>query len=212
LPRSSKAPRFASGIDDAVEALRAGLLVVYPTDTFYAVGADAFSRAALKRLFAAKARNPAKPVALIAADTEMAFSLFAETSWIARRLADVFWPGPLTIAAPARDEIARELVGPDGGVGVRVPAHQVARELSERLEGPITATSANLAGGEPARTLAEARRALRRKVKVYLEGGTLEAPAPSTVVTVRGDDWRILRDGAIARSEIAAAVASGVLK
>ena len=192
-------------LEDGIAALLAGELVVYPTETFYAIGADAFSAAALRRLFQVKGREPGRPVGLIAADTAMAFSVAREVPNVARRLAVAFWPGPLTIVMPARDEIADELAGPDG-VGVRVSPNQVARVLSAGLGKPITATSANVSGAAPARQLDEARAVLGEKVKVYLEGGQLTAPAPSTVVAVNSSGWKMVRVGAISESQIAAAL------
>ncbi len=185
--------------------MQAGELVVYPTETFYAIGADAFSSAALQRLFRVKGREPGRPVGLIAADTAMAFSVAREIPHDARRLADAFWPGPLTIVLPAREEIATELAGPDG-VGVRVSPNPVARALSAGLGRPITATSANLSGAAPASTLAEARAGLDEKVKVYLEGGKLTASVPSTVVAVGRSGWKMVRVGAISEDRIAAAL------
>jgi L-threonylcarbamoyladenylate synthase len=192
-------------LEDGIAALLAGELVVYPTETFYAIGADAFSAAALRRLFQVNGREPGRPVGLIAADTAMAFSVAREVPNVARRLAVAFWPGPLTIVMPARDEIADELAGPDG-VGVRVSPNQVARVLSAGLGKPITATSANVSGAAPARQLDEARAVLGEKVKVYLEGGQLTAPAPSTVVAVNSSGWKMVRVGAISENQIAAAL------
>ena len=91
-------------IEDGIAALKAGELVVYPTETFYAIGADAFSSIALQQLFRVKGREPGRPVGLIAADTAMAFSVAREISIDARRLADAFWPGPLTLVLPARGD------------------------------------------------------------------------------------------------------------
>ena len=163
LPARHRAPRARivamPSVEDGIAALQAGELVVYPTETFYAIGADAFSSVALRRLFRAKGREPGRPVGLIAADTAMAFSVAREIPIDARRLADAFWPGPLTIVMPARDEIAAELTGADG-VGVRVSPNPVARALSAGLGRPITATSANLSGEAPASTLEEARAGL----------------------------------------------------
>jgi len=198
-------------LDDGIAALQAGELVVYPTETFYAIGADAFSSSALARLFRVKGREAGRPVGLIAADTAMAFSLAREIPINARRLADAFWPGPLTIVLPAREELARELAGPDG-VGVRVSPNPVARALSAGLGRPITATSANLSGGAPAGTLGEARARLGEAVKVYLDSGKLTAAAPSTVVAVSGSGWKIMRGGAISEDLIAAAIAGDAIK
>ena len=201
-----------STIEDALKALRAGELVVYPTETFYGIAADPSSKSALKRLFAIKGRDAAKTVAMIAADTRSAFSLARDVSPIARRLAECFWPGPLTLVLPAGAQIASELVGSSGGVGVRVSSHPTARALAAGLERPITATSANRTGESPAKALTDARKALGRKVKVYLEGGTLGSSAPSTVLEVAGNQWRIIRDGAVSGSQIAAALAGEALE
>ena len=198
-------------LEDGISALKAGELVVYPTETFYAIGADAFSAVALRRLFRVKKREPERPVGLIAADAAMAFSVAREIPIDARRLADAFWPGPLTIVLPARDGIAPELAGPDG-VGVRVSPNPVARALSAGIGRPITATSANLSGAAPASTVERARAALGEEVKVYLEGGKLAASAPSTVVAVGGSGWKIVRLGAISEDQIAAALAGDALK
>ncbi|MGA9722362.1 MAG: L-threonylcarbamoyladenylate synthase [Candidatus Binatus sp.] len=198
-------------LDDGISALKAGELVAYPTETFYAIGADAFSSAALRRLFRAKGREPGRPVGLIAADTAMAFSVAREIPHDARRLANAFWPGPLTIVLPAREDIAIELAGPDG-VGVRVSPNPIARALSAGLGRPITATSANLSGAAPASTLAEARAGLGEKVKVYLEGGKLTASAPSSVVAVGRNGWKMVRVGAISEDRIATALVGDAQK
>jgi L-threonylcarbamoyladenylate synthase len=198
-------------IDDGIAALQSAELVIYPTETFYALGADPFSATARRRLFGVKARDAERPVGLIAADTAMAFSVASEVPINARRLADAFWPGPLTLVVPARDDMARELVGADG-IGVRVSPNPVARALAAGLRHPITATSANLSGQPPATTLAEARRAFGEKVKVYLEGGKMMASAPSTVVAIAAGDWKMIRVGAISEDQIAAVLAGEALK
>jgi L-threonylcarbamoyladenylate synthase len=207
--RNAAAPVFR--LADGIAALRAAELIVYPTETFYAVGADPFSRAALERLFRVKVREAGHPIGLIAADREMAFSLAREVPIDALRLADAFWPGPLTIVIPARDGLAPELTGPDG-VAVRVSPNPLARALASGLGHPITATSANLSGHAPAGSIAEARAAFGGKVKVYLEGGNLTAIAPSTLVAVDRDGWKMVRAGAISEDQIAAVLAGEQLK
>jgi L-threonylcarbamoyladenylate synthase len=209
--KSKSSSVIAYSLDDAIEALRAGELVVYPTETFYGLGADAFSSAALARLFAVKVRDRANPVGLIAADIAMAFSVADQINPWARRLAEAFWPGPLTIVLPARDGIAQELYGPDG-VAIRVSSNAVARALSAGLGRPITATSANRSGELPATSLKMARKSFGSKVKVYLEGGMLTASMPSTVVSVSDETWNVLRPGAISETEIAAVLSIEALK
>lgn len=206
----AKATEIA-GLQDALDALRSGELVVYPTETFYGLAADPFSPAALDRLFALKRRDPKKPIALIAADSRMAFEIASSVPNTARRLADAFWPGPLTLVVAPREGIPHALVGPYG-IGIRVSPHPLARALCAGLKRPITATSANLSGHPPALTLAQARSAFGDKVKVYLEGGKLSGASPSSVVVCEADGIRVLREGAIPQRELVAALTAGALK
>jgi L-threonylcarbamoyladenylate synthase len=194
----------AQAIGRALTALRAGEVVVYPTETFYGIGADAFAPQALERILELKGRSAAKTIALIVHDEGSAFAIAREVPDVARRLAKAFWPGPLTLVMPARDGIPEVLVGPDGGVGVRVSSHPIARALAHGLGRPITATSANRSGEAPARTMAEARAALADQIEVFVEGGTLTGGAPSTLVQCDRTGWRLLREGAIASSQIEA--------
>ena len=203
------AEKNSSAVSDALAALAAGEAIVYPTETFYALGVDALSSQALERLFAIKGREPGKPVALIAADTAMAFALAREVPAAARVLAEAFWPGPLTLVLPARDGIPAALIGDDGGVGVRVSSHPLARALATALRGPLTATSANFAGEPPTVEPAAARRALGGKVKVLVEDGRLAGGAPSTVVAVDRSGMRVLRQGAVSERQLAAALKGG---
>ncbi|HEV7987608.1 MAG TPA: L-threonylcarbamoyladenylate synthase [Candidatus Binataceae bacterium] len=203
------AEKNSSAVSDALAALAAGEAIVYPTETFYALGVDALSSPALERLFAIKGREPGKPVALIAAHTAMAFALAREVPAAARVLAEAFWPGPLTLVLPARDGIPTALIGDDGGVGVRVSSHPLARALATAFRGPLTATSANLAGEPPAVEPAAARRALGDKVKVLVEDGRLAGGAPSTVVSVDRSGMRVLRQGAVNERQLAAALKGG---
>lgn len=200
------AEKNSAAIRDALIALAAGEAIVYPTETFYALGVDALSSDALERLFAIKGREPGKPVALIAADSAMAFAVAREIPAQARMLAEAFWPGPLTLILPAREGIPAALIGADGGVGVRVSSHPIARALAAGLQRPLTATSANLAGEPPAVEPESARRAFGDKVKVFVEGGRLAGGAPSTMVSVNRTGIRVLRAGAVSERQLAAAL------
>jgi L-threonylcarbamoyladenylate synthase len=204
------AEKDSTALGDALAALAAGEAIVYPTETFYALGVDPFQPQALERLFAIKRREPGKPVALIAADTASAFALAREVPTGARVLAEAFWPGPLTLVLLARQGIPDALIGDDGGVGVRVSSHPVARALADALGGPLTATSANLAGEPPAVEPTAARRVLRDGVKVFVEDGRLAGGAPSTVVAVDRSGIRVIRPGAVSESRLAAALKGSV--
>ena len=151
------AEKNSTAISDALAALAAGEAIVYPTETFYALGADALSLKALERLFAIKGREPGKPVALIAADLTMAFAVAREVPAGARVLAEAFWPGPLTLVLPARDGIPVALIGADGGVGVRVSSHPVACALAAGLRGARLRAGGLRVTSPPVRALALGR-------------------------------------------------------
>lgn len=204
--QSAVAEALSRDLEAAVAALAAGELIVYPTETLYALGADARNPKALARLVALKGREPGKPIALIAADLAMVMELVQSFPTSALRLAQRFWPGPLTLVLPARAGLSEVLLNDAGGVGIRVPDHWSARTLCARLGSPLTATSANLAGGAPATTLKEARAALGAGVAVYLEGGELGRQAASTVVECQDGSLRVLRAGAIDEARLQAAL------
>jgi len=187
---------------EAAKALRSAQLVVYPTETFYGIGADAWSASAVDLMFQVKNRQAGKPVALIAADLEMAFSVASEIPSLAKTLATRFWPGPLTLVLPARGGLHPGLISADGRVGVRVSSHPVASRLSKLLGRPVTASSANLTGWGPARAIEEARAMLGDKIKVYVEAGVSAAQLPSTVVGFERAAVRIIRPGAVTVADI----------
>jgi len=207
---SSGLASASESIEQAIAALSAGEAVVYPTETLYGIGADPFAPAALERIFAIKGRDAAKAIALIAHDNAAAFAIASEISQTARILAQAFWPGPLTLVMPARAGLPAALIGPGGGVGVRVSSHPVARALAQGLGRAITATSANRSGAAPAQTIAEARIALGTEIKVFVDGGPLTNGAPSTIVQCDHTGWRLLRAGAIGIDQIEAALSLGV--
>jgi L-threonylcarbamoyladenylate synthase len=172
-------------------------VVVYPTETFYGLAADALSLPALARLAAAKGRGADKALSLLVDDSRLDAALaglVAEVPPLARRLIAAHWPGPLTIALPARGGLPPPIVS-SGFVAVRASPHPVARALVAAFGGPITATSANLAGAPPSTTAAGAAGAFPGCL--VLDGGETPGGAPSTLVRVAGDRLEVLRQGAI---------------
>jgi len=198
---------FTRDVATAAAALRHGALVVYPTETFYGLGALASIPEALVRLAAAKLRPDGKPLPLVAADADMAFALWHEVLPAARRLAEAFWPGPLTLVAAAAPGLSSELA-PGGSVGVRVPGLAVARELSRLAGGALVSTSANLAGGGSPAAAADLAPALLARIDLVLDGGPTPGGLPTTVVEVRPSGPRLLRAGAVPWSEVEGALRS----
>ncbi len=189
----------------AVAALHGGRLVVFPTESFYGLGAAARSADAVARLVAVRGRDPGKPILVLVDDLAMAVSLGAETSPAARRLAACFWPGPLTLVLPVRPGLPEPLTAGTDTLGVRVPAHPVARALVAGLGAAVTAPSANPPGAPPPRTLAAARSYFGDAVAAYVDGGSLPGEA-STVAALDGDRVRVLRAGPVSAEALQVAL------
>jgi L-threonylcarbamoyladenylate synthase len=190
---------------DAVEALRQGGIVALPTDTVYGLVAVAADRAAVERVYDTKVRDPQQPMPLFVAGIAQA-ELIADLTPAARRLAEHFWPGALTIVVRKKPKYeSRALAGGDT-IGLRAPADPAIREMARQL-GPLTGTSANIAGREECHTAAEVRAQLGDAVDLIVDAPVSATGQPSTIVDCT-DPTRasILRQGAIARDAIAEAL------
>jgi len=180
----------------AVQVLRDGGVVAYPTDTLYGLAVDPRSGAAVRRLFEAKGRDFSLAIPLIASTLEQARTAgeFGETHV---RLAEAFWPGPLTIVVPARPAITRDLLGGGTTTAIRVPAHQVAVALAAELGFCITSTSANRSGQAPATTAGQVAIDLGAAIDVVIDGGPSTGGLASTIVEVTAHGPRLIRQGAV---------------
>lgn len=198
MPDSSNNARATDpeSIAAAARTLVGGGIVVYPTETLYALGADAGNESALQRLVTLKGRAAGKPIALLISDAEMLEDVVEEISDAAADLMRRFWPGPLTIVMQARPHVSRVLTGGGDGIGVRVSSHPTATALVRALGRPLTAPSANPAGSRPPARLNAARAYFGDRVDGYVDGGDLPGEPPSTVVDVRRG-VRVIRAGAV---------------
>jgi L-threonylcarbamoyladenylate synthase len=188
----------AALVAQAAALLRAGGLVCFPTETTYGLAVDIRLPGALARLVALKGRDPRSPFALIAPGVAAARALAAPWPAAAEALASAHWPGALTLVLPARPDLPAEIVGPGGGVGVRVSSHPWASALAAAVGGCITATSANPAGAPPAEDADAARAYFGDRVDLYLDAGACPGGPASTVVAVQPDgSLRTLRAGAV---------------
>ena len=184
-------------IDQAVRVLIGGHLIGYPTDTLYGLGADPRRPDAVERLFAAKGRPAELAVPLIAADLEQVERHAGVLTPLGRRIADEFWPGPITLVLTATSTLSRRLLGGGDSVAVRVPDHEVARALARRLGHPVTATSANRSGQPAPSTAEETVAALGTAVDLVVDAGATTGGAPSTIVDVRAETPVLVRPGMI---------------
>ena len=186
----------------ALAALKRGEVIVFPTETFYGLGADAINSAAVEQVVSLKGRRLESPVAVIIADSEMLEQIVTEVSPLALKLIERFWPGPLTLILPAKKDLPAPLINRDGGIGVRVSSHPLATRLARGLGRPITATSANPTGKEPARSVARALGYFSGRVEIFLDGGRLQGKIGSTVAAIVDRRLKIIREGAIPADEL----------
>jgi L-threonylcarbamoyladenylate synthase len=189
-------PELETRVRDAAAVLRRGGLVAYPTETFYALGALARDTAAVERLARVKGRPDGKPLPLLAADRS-AVEEVALLAGAAVRLADRFWPGPLTLVLPARPGLPPAVTAGTGSVGIRVPGSALARALAREVGSALVSTSANLAGAPPPATAAALAPELRARLDGVLDGGATPGGLPSTVVAVEGEGVRLVRPGPV---------------
>jgi L-threonylcarbamoyladenylate synthase len=187
-------------VKQACEALRWGGLVAFPTDTLYALGANALDSAAIERVHAVKGRHHGKPLSVLVPSLEAAVGLATGLSDEVRSLMQAFWPGALTVVVKAAPRIPPILRGTSGTVGLRMPAGTVARALLMAFAGPIIGTSANKAGGADPGDAKTVQKAIGGQIDLILDGGRVALGVPSTVIDCTTQPAHLLREGAVPRN------------
>lgn len=188
-------------LEEAVALLKAGQLVAFPTDTLYGVGADAFNAQAIEALYEVKERPRQKGIPILLADAGDLDKVAAEVPALATGLMERFWPGPLTLIVPRKEELPANL-SPNENVAVRIPDNDVARALIRKAGGALATSSANRSGEEPAREASEALAALDGRVAAVLDGGPAPHGVPSTIVDCTSTPPRILRAGPLSAAQL----------
>lgn len=202
LPGAESAP---GTVDDAVAALRAGGLVGFPTETVYGLGADARNPQALARLFKVKGRPKTHPVIVHIADSAVLDQWARNIPSYAQRLAEAFWPGPLSLVLQRAEGVLDAVTGGQDTVGLRVPRHPVAQELLQAFGGGVAAPSANRFGRISPTEAEHVRADLGLDIDVLLDGGASEVGIESTIVDCSGEHPLILRPGRITATQVEAA-------
>jgi L-threonylcarbamoyladenylate synthase len=203
--RGVKVGQAADGalpLAEIAASLLGGGVAAYPTETFYALGAAAFSRKGVERVYRLKERDRSKPLSVMASDLDMVGEITRDLPALFTALAGEFWPGPLTLVLPAAAGLPDFLLGPGRTVAVRIPPLGWLRALVRELAEPLTATSANLAGGKELAEPAEVAALVGDKVEWLIDGGRTPGGLPSTIVDLTGDAPRILREGAVPSARI----------
>ena len=199
--------KIDDALSKAVDILKKGGVIAYPTETFYALGVKCDLPRPLKRLYELKKRPGEKAMPVIIG-TRTALSGIVSPEWLdhippfAQALMDRFWPGPLTLLFPAQEGLPEDLTAGTGMIAVRMPGESFALPLTQHAGFPITATSANLSGTPPADSAEMVVHYFGKGIDLVIDGGQTPGGLPSTIVDVSGGRVTIVREGAITRDEI----------
>jgi L-threonylcarbamoyladenylate synthase len=191
-------------IDYIVSCLRKGDVVAMPTDTFYCLAVDPVNLHAVENIYRIKSRQKQKPLSLLIASLAQAYELARDTDPMLDKLADRFWPGPLTIIVRAGTKLPLRSTANTGNVALRIPDSAIPRTVVERLGLPITATAANLQGASECTHAACVRDQIGDRIPLIVDGGPTGRAQPTTIVdlSLGNGRWEILREGAIPTHEI----------
>ncbi|MDI6699188.1 MAG: L-threonylcarbamoyladenylate synthase [Candidatus Saccharicenans sp.] len=193
----------AEQLDSLAGRLKKGEVLVYPTETFYGLGGLAAIRSVAERIFTLKGREAGKTLPFVASGLEMILELVEQPSDIFFRLAERFWPGPLTLVLRARENALPDILyGPGQTIAVRVPPLAWLRDLIRRSGALLIATSANLSGHPPADDFSEVYRLFHDRVDILIDGGRTPGEKPSTIIDLTGAEPVCLREGKIPTEEV----------
>ena len=190
-------------ITNAVKALKTGNIIVYPTDTLYALGADIFNDDSVTKVFTVKKRPFSNPLSVAVADFE-AISKIAYTNEFVKQVVERFLPGSLTIILRKKESVSRLVTGGLDNIAVRIPDNKIALKLLSAF-GPLTVTSANVHGKKTPYVIKDIMMQFTTDILVYLDDGRLDAK-PSTIVDLTLEKPRIVRKGSITLEEILDAI------
>ncbi len=191
-------------IFEASLVLQEGGVVVFPTDTLYALGADARQEETIRKVFKIKHRPLSRPIPLFVKDIEM-LKRYAWVDYGKDKILDRIWPGAVTVVLFKKDILPSLLTSGGNTVGVRIPDHEVPRLLVKSLGGPITATSANLSGNSPSRKIKDVIGEFQlasSKPDLVLDAGDLPESKPSTVLDLTHDEPKVLRMGSVTKQQL----------
>ena len=201
LKVSSTAPE-RHVVNYAAQFIRRGQVVGVPTDTVYGLSADPFNLAAIEQVFQIKGRPESRALPILVSSIEQAVELVRDVPDAFLVLAHKFWPGALTLVVEATHRLPLKVTGNTGRVAVRWPNSRISTALIDAAGGPVTGTSANLSGFPSCTNAEQILKQLGNRLPLILDGGDTGNTLASTIVRIDGDDWAIVREGALAESEI----------
>ena len=201
LKISSAAPERQI-IGYAAEYIKRGRVIGVPTDTVYGLSADPFNLAAIEQVFQIKGRPESRALPILVSSIEQAVELVRDVPDAFLMLAHKFWPGALTLVVEATHRLPLKVTGNTGHVALRWPNSRIATALIEAAGGPVTGTSANLSGFPSCTTAEQIVKQLGNRLPLILDGGDTGSVLASTIVRIEGEDWTLVREGAVAESDI----------
>lgn len=189
-------------LEQAVQILRDGGLVALPTETVYGLAADSFSSVAVEAIYQAKGRAEDKPLSVLVTGMDMVELVCKEIPSVAYRLAEAFWPGPLTLVLPDVGKVASVVTAGGNSLGVRCPDHPLTLEVIKRFGQPLAAPSANPSGAPSPKSAEEVLSGLNERIDAVLDGGACKVAIESTIVDLSGTTPKILRHGGLSEELI----------
>jgi L-threonylcarbamoyladenylate synthase len=201
LKISSEAPE-RQVVDYAATFIKRGRVVSVPTDTFYGLSADPFNLAAVERVFQVKGRAETKALPILINSVEQAVSLIRDVPDVFLTLANKFWPGALTLVVEATHRLPLKVTGNTGRVALRWADSRIVSALIEAVGGPITGTSANLSGFPSCTSAEQILQQLGDRLPLILDSGDTGGTVASTIVRIDGDEWSVVREGALPDADI----------
>lgn len=207
LKISSDAPERPL-LDYAAGFIKRGRVVAIPTDTFYALSADPFNLSAIERVFQVKGRSETKALPILVNSVEQALTLIRDVPDSFLHLAQKFWPGALTLIVPATHRLPLKVTGNSGRVAIRWADSRVVSALIEAAGGPVTGTSANISGFPSCSNAHMIIKQLGDRLPLILDSGDTGGVLASTIVRLSGNEWTVVREGAIPESDLQRALSS----
>jgi L-threonylcarbamoyladenylate synthase len=189
-------------VDEAVRIIKGGGVILYPTDTIYGLGCNAFDVRAVERIYAIKKRPSHHPVLVLMNSVSAVEDLVEEIPVAVRQLLKVFWPGPVTFVFWAKRHLPRCIVSEDGKIGIRIPKHEFCKRLCGLSGVPVLSTSANISGQPQTVNIDILKKLFAMEVDLFIDAGDYTSGTVSTVVDVTGKEPVVLREGVISRDKI----------
>lgn len=189
-------------IRKAVDIIKKGGVVSFATETVYSLGADAYNKDAVKKIYKMKRRDPSNPLSIFLKSPQEVNEYVNKIRPVTEFLMKEFWPGPLTLIFESNNQQLSHLMGGANKLGFRVSSHNLVNVLLARCGVPLTATSANVSGRRSCSSASAVRYYFNNRIELILDGGRSNCPFPSSVVDLASEDIHLLRQGAISLSQI----------